>query len=122
MRESYIDFLHCTSVSCSFLSTLLSFPSVWGLMLARSQDMFYHGSHEIRVRSRHQALLYIALAAGAFLSSAMQYYGQSQVMDVGVLGEFAMGYSAQTNFIQGSLRNYMFHSLLYCCRWRRDCR
>jgi hypothetical protein len=48
-------------------------------MLARSQDMFYQSADEIRERSRRQALLYVALAAGAFVSSALQYYGQSQV-------------------------------------------
>lgn len=48
-------------------------------MLARSQDLFYQSSHEIRVRSERQALLYIALAAVAFVSSSLQFYGQAQV-------------------------------------------
>jgi hypothetical protein len=41
--------------------------------------MFYQSADEIRQRSRRQALLYVALAAVAFVSSALQYYGQSQV-------------------------------------------
>lgn len=52
---------------------------MWGLLLARSQDMFYKSSGEIRDRSEDQALYYLALAGGAFVSSTLQYYGQSQV-------------------------------------------
>jgi hypothetical protein len=52
---------------------------VWGLLLARSQDIFYKPSHEIRVQSKEQALLYIALAGGSFAASVLQYYGQAQV-------------------------------------------
>jgi hypothetical protein len=53
--------------------------TVWGLMLARSQDMFYQNGSEIRRRAKEQALLFIALGAVAFVTSAMQYYGQAQV-------------------------------------------
>lgn len=56
------------------------FISVWGLLLAYTQDMFYlEDPGELRDRSVTVAYLYIALAVIAFLSATTQFLGVAQV-------------------------------------------
>ena len=52
----------------------------WGLMMAKSQEMFYFPNpDDIRARSSLLALIYLGMAVGALLSSTCQFWGIAQV-------------------------------------------
>jgi ATP-binding cassette subfamily B (MDR/TAP) protein 1 len=56
-----------------------SYP-IWGLLLAKTQTLFYYtDAARIRHEASNVALYFFLLAIGCFISAIMQYYGIAQV-------------------------------------------
>ena len=54
--------------------------AVWGLLLSRTQDMFYlSDQNEMVRRASTISIYYILMAIGAFFSATLQFTGIAQV-------------------------------------------